>query len=377
MDVKDSVVRLYVKRFILPRALIFDKPGFVDFKISGKTNIFARQVLVPESLFTNFEKNLTEQFGEKGKQILYSIGKKFGYSFSQLGRFENIKDHPGDAVKDWISIASKFVEGTYASEISQTSDVNKKTVNYVLKNFVICRKLGYDYFLANGGAAGVIAWLLQDKTIESVLYDNTFSGEGHVCKVMCAPPSVLKEKWDKILIETDLDGLNQDPRSYYSFNEEKDIQYKKSFQTYLDSKIFTYRNGIIQQGTERFFLMEISGMYLFELGLKEKSTRETLFNSAVETGKNLFKDIKTNSVSDLMELLSALGWGEVTFLGSKNKFKVVIKYFPWTKWYGDIDFLVISGLLSGIFSTLYKKTIKFNKPSIDISSGSLNLIFEV
>jgi hypothetical protein len=85
--------------------------------------------------------------GDKGKGVMYSLGKKFGYSFAQLGRFENIKDHPGEGVKDWIIVASKFVEGTYASEISQTIDVKNKTVDYTLKNFVICRKLGYDFFL--------------------------------------------------------------------------------------------------------------------------------------------------------------------------------------------------------------------------------------
>jgi hypothetical protein len=142
MDIKDDVVRLYVKRFVIPKALIFDKPAFVDFKISGKTNVFARQILVPEAFFIRLEKKLVEKYKDAGKSAMYSIGKKFGYSFSQLGRFENINDHPGDSVKDWIIIASKFVEGTYASEIKQTADVGKKTVDYMLKNFVVCRSLG-------------------------------------------------------------------------------------------------------------------------------------------------------------------------------------------------------------------------------------------
>ena len=146
MDIKDDVVRLYVKRFVIPKALIFDKPAFVDFKISGKTNVFARQILVPETFFVDLEKRLVDEYGDAGKSAMYSIGKKFGYSFSQLGRFENIKDHPGDAVKDWVIVASKFVEGTYASEIKQTTDVANETVDYVLKNFVICRNLGYDFF---------------------------------------------------------------------------------------------------------------------------------------------------------------------------------------------------------------------------------------
>ena len=208
VDIKDDVVRLYVKRFVIPRALIFDKPGFVDFKISGKTNVFARQVLVPENFFVNLEKNIVEEYGKDGKSAMYSIGKKFGYSFSQLGRFENINDHPGNSVKDWIIIASKFVEGTYASEITQTAKIEDKTVDYILKDFVICRKLGYDFFLATGGAAGVIAWLLQDKNIEGYYYDSKLENENHSCKVKCAPFDKLnKISTDNVFNENDLDNF--------------------------------------------------------------------------------------------------------------------------------------------------------------------------
>lgn len=378
MDIKDDVVRLYVKRFVIPKALIFDKPGFVDFKISGKTNVFARQMLVPEDFFIQLEKKVIDEYGTSGKKAFYSIGKKFGYSFSQLGRFENIKDHPGDGVKDWIIIASKFVEGTYASEIRQTANVSEKTVDYVLKDFVICRKLGYDFFLATGGAAGVIAWLLQDKEIEGYYYDSQFDGTNYICRVKCAPLKTLKLTNSEVFSETDLDNLQQNIQQYNKFNEEVELRYTKSFSSYLDAKVFTYENGIIKfkSTDERFFLMEVSGLYLLELGLKERKMDNIIFDVAYSVGQELFGDHGMDAQAAL-ELTTALGWGEVILLPPiKNKMQIVINHFPWTSWYKNVDFLIISGLLSGIFSKLYKREIKLGKPQVDMNNNYLTLLFK-
>ncbi len=378
MDIKDNLVRLYIKQFIIPKALIFDKPGFVDFKISGKTNVFARQMLVPEDFFVRLEDHLIKKYGDRGRSTLYSIGKKFGYSFSQLGRFENIKDHPGNGVKDWIIIASKFVEGTYASEIRQDSDIKTETVNYVLRNFVICRKLGYDFFLAAGGAAGVIAWLLQNKDIEAYYYDSTAPGEDQTCKVKCAPAGAFDADGVKIFREKNLDNLQQDVQQYNEFNKEVAVKYTKSFRDYLNAGIFSYENGIIKfkATNERFFLMEVSGMYLLELGLKENAFDGEVFDVASAVGEEIFSKMEKNAQS-VLELTTALGWGEVMLLPSENgKLKIVINHFPWTGWYKDIDFMIVRGLLSGIFSAVYSRKLALGKPVVDMSNGYLTLLLK-
>ena len=377
-NLKDSVVRLYVKRFIIPRALIFDKPGFVNFKISGKTTIFLRQLLLPETFFVSFEKKIVEEFGMKGEELLYSIGKKFGYSFAQNGRFENSKDHPGEKIKDWILVADKFVEGTYASRISETIDVKRKSVDYELKNFVVCRKLGYDHIFATGGAAGLLAWILQDKKIEGLLYDSKFAKENHRCKVKCAPPRILSKEFnEKFFSETDLGSLESDMVVYQKYNKIADITNKKSFQTFLTSKKFTYSEGIITyEKKERFFLLEVSGMYLLEKGLKNKRMKQIMFDSAFSTGQNLFVRSNANDLFKTMELLSALGWGDVIILKSGGRIKVIIRHFPWTKYYKEIDYLIIRGLLSGIFSKICGKNIILKNPEIDVSNGYLTLLFK-
>lgn len=376
IDVKDALVRLYVKRYIMPRALIFDKPGFVDFKISGKTPVFARQVIIPERFFVNLETAMLSEYGKKGEEILYKTGKRFGYSFAQLGRFENIKDHPGEAVKDWVVIASKFVEGTYASKITQRIDVRKKVVDYTLRNFVICRKIGYDLFFASGGAAGLIAWILQEPDIESKLYNSRYERNEHVCNVRCAPYDILKETFtEKLHREKNLEGLEQDPTTYRSFNEEVDIKYTKSFQTYLNAGLFTYHNGMISYKgkDERFFLMEVTAAYLLDLAMKGKKMRSILFNSAFSAGKEVFGNY---DVQSLAELLSALGWGEVVPVSTKRGIKIIISRFPWTKYYKEVDYTIIRGILSGALTKIRRRETILEKPKISVSEGHLALLFQ-
>ncbi|MCK5477093.1 MAG: hypothetical protein KAI55_04190, partial [Candidatus Aenigmarchaeota archaeon] len=180
----------------------------------------------------------------------------------------------------------------------------------------------------------------------------------------------------KIYIETKLGELEQDAKTYLEFNRQTNIRWKKSFQTFLDAKVFKYKKGIISRGNERFFLMEVSGMYLFEKGMKNKKMKEIMFESAFSVGQEIFMDMGGKDIHGIMELLSALGFGELSIYFPSGQMKVIITHFPWTKYYKEIDYLFIRGLLSGIFSHIYKKNFCFKKPKIDILSGNLSLIFE-
>lgn len=378
MKIKDDIVGFYIKRFIMSRGFIIDKPGFISFRISGKTNVFARQIVFPESFFIELEKKVVELTGEEGKKLLYSIGKKFGYSFGAIGKFENIKDHPGEKVKDWISIATKFVEGVYANEVAYEIDVKNRIVDYTLKNFAICRKLGYDFFLASGGAAGLLSWMFQDPTIEGVLYESIKTGDFYTCKVKCAPKPVLKKFAKDFYTETNLEGLDQDEQTYRTLNQESPIQYSKSFQSYINSGVFTYSKGLITYGNERFLPVEVSGLFLLERGLSvNNKLKKIIFDATFLTGESILANYNSTDVNDLLEFLSALGWGEVLLFKSQGKkYNVSVRYFPWTKWYKGVDYIIFSGLLSGFFSKIYNKRIVFKKPRISVAQGNLTLIFE-
>jgi hypothetical protein len=380
MPLKDNFVGLYVKRFVIPGALVFNKPGFLDFKISGKTMIYARQIFYPEDFFIAFESRVVDAFGDKGRQKLYSIGKKFGYRFGQAGKFENIKDNPGDKIKDWVFITSKFVEGTYASSIEHVTDPKIPKTDYSLKKFAILEKLGYDYIFATGGTAGMMAWIFQDPTVEVVLHDLKKVNDSFEAIVTAAPISYLKNNnYDQtIFSETQLDGLQEDFQDYVRFNAQAQTSCTKSFQTYLDFKFFSYEGGIVKFKDSRFFLFEVSGTYLLELELKKESNKkylEILFNSAYDTGKSIMSKFGKNQ-KEVFDVLSALGWGEVLpFSTSSNEIKVLVNHFPWSKWYKEIDYVIMRGFLSGAVSDLLGKKIIFEKPVVDLTKGHLSLLF--
>ena len=172
MDIKDSVVRFYIQNFIINKSQNIEVPGFVFFKLSGKTPIFVRQVIMPEDFFIYLEELLAKR-GTDAQKSMYSAGKKFGYRFALLGGFSTIKDKRGKDFVDYINIINKFIEGTYASKIECTVNLDYKVCTYSVENFIAINKLGYGYFLPLGAAAGLMSYVFQDPSIEGVLEEFT------------------------------------------------------------------------------------------------------------------------------------------------------------------------------------------------------------
>ena len=101
-----------------------------------------------------------------------------------------------------------------------------------------------------------------------------------------------------------------------------------------------------------------------------------LFDSAYCVGEKILSQFAT-ALPDVFDVLSAIGWGEVLlFSESKGKIKILINHFPWSRWYKDIDFIIMRGFLSGIVSSKKGTKIEFNKPTIDLTNGHLSLLFE-
>lgn len=380
MPLKDSFVGMYLKRFVIPGALVFNKPGFVDFKISGKTSIYARQIFYPEDFFVDFESKIIDTFGNKGRQKLYSIGKRFGYRFAQSGKFENIKDNPGDKIKNWVFITSKFIEGTYASSIENVTDPTIPKTEYTLKRFAVLEKSGYDYIFATGGTAGMMAWMFQDPSVEVIISDLKKVDDNYEATLQVAPFEYLKKNYPsaELYSMTNVSDLLENFQDYIKFNAQAQTSCSKSFQTYLDFKFFDYQSGIVTFKGKRFFLFELSGTYLIELELKKESDKrysEILFECCFNAGKDILSNFGGNQ-KDIFDVLSALGWGEVVpFSSTETEIKVLINHFPWSKWYKEVDFLMMRGFLSGILSKLKGKKVIFEKPVVDLNKGHLSLLF--
>jgi len=378
MPIKDKVVSLFVKRFLMPRAQILDKPGFVIFNVTGKNPIFARQVIMPEYFLVLLEKNIRDRYGKEGEKLLYSTGKKFGYRFSIMGNFSKRGDIPDSKLPDYINMINKFIEGTYASDISCEVDINIPKVTYSLKNFVVCSKIENAYFLPLGAASGLISFLLNNKDIEGSHVGCQSQGKSR-CKIIYEPYAKLKEEiGSNVFRETDLNNLEIAPE-YQSMNSDQPISNSNfTFKQFIDAGVFSFNQGIIMRGDQRYFIYEISGIYLLEMELGKNSEMEKImFEAAFDTGRHLLPDSKKEkNLQSVVDLLTAFGWGDIQIFTKQSKYIVSIKYFPWTKFYDKINFNVFNGILAGLLSVISGREVKFKDVKKDISQGNLNIIFQ-
>jgi hypothetical protein len=127
---------------------------------------------------------------------------------------------------------------------------------------------------------------------------------------------------------------------------------------------------------QRFFLAEATALYLLEKYLDTES-KKILEDAAFSTGFDIFGTFGNGNLLAVSEVLTALGWGKITILGSKTNMKLVLEHYPWTKYYNDVDFCIIRGLLSGAISNITGSKVTFKTTVKDISKGYLNLMFQM
>mgnify|MGYP005839153827 CR=1 FL=1 len=371
INIKDDVVRFYVQNFIINKSQNIEVPGFVFFRVSGKTPIYARQVIMPESFFVNLEIKLRDK-GSVAQKALYSAGKKFGYRFSLLGGFPSSSDKSGSALVDYISVINKFIEGTYASRVDCKVNVDEKSCLYTIENFVIINKLGFGYFLPLGAAAGMLSYIFNDNSIEGIISDEV-SAPGRVQNLYYAPKEIILLKSKNFFSESDLSGL-QPTQEYVSFNQVRRLNCSSfSFKKLLDSKFFNFNKGIILNNSQRYFIVEVSALYLIEKELAGFSNE--IYDSAFSAGEMAFMQIDAPSLSTVSDYLAAFGWGDVLVLEREGKFRVNSNYFPYTKFCSAINFTIFKGIVAGMLSVLSKRKVEFSKVESSISKGYLSVNF--
>jgi hypothetical protein len=375
MAVKDKVVTWFFLHYVMPRAQIIDKPGFVVFKVSHKTDIYSRQVVMPEPLYVSIEKHFSSKFGKQGRQALYSVGKKFGYRFASVSHAMRKKDVDEKPFLGYVNLLAKFVEGTYASKMTYNLDLPKSSITFGLENFVICRKSGIGYLFSVAGIAGIWSFMNSDPKIEAI--QPKCQGRGDVeCQVTAAPSVSLKGKGQEVLSETNLEGLGLDPK-YKIINEIRPVAHaKNSLKSMIDTRFFEFHNGILTFKDHRYFIVEASLNYLLEKELKKlKGGKEDLFKLSFEYGKSLTsgQDIK-DACKFVTEFISALGWGDVHAKDQNGTHIIRAVHFPWTKWSKDCDYVLFRGMLSGILSGVSGKQVKLTKIKQHVSMAGLSLI---
>jgi len=375
VHIEDKIVSWFIRNIILPRNEIIDNPGFIILKISKEKDITnLREILIPEYIIAEIEKIVVEKYKEIGKQILYSIGKKFGYEFALASYYPHTKNE-----KEFTSFSYflvRYLEAIYADKI--THEIDFKNKKFILKswNWIVCNKNGLGFIFSDGTASGMLAYAFQDHSIEGV--QTRCQGRGdEYCEILCAPESYLKDIGINFLKERDLLGLEINRKVYNDMNKIRSSYYaKNSLRSLLDMRSITYVHGKIEYKGERLLLIESSIMYILEKELKKlENGLKILWDISFDWGKELSKKAgKQDPAKFIMDFFPALGFGDIFV--KKNPWRVLVNYFPWTKWADEIDFVIFRGIFSGIITELSGKVVNLKKFKKNISSQGFSIIIE-
>ncbi len=375
MGIKDRMLWWLVKNIIMPRNEVIDKPGFIVLRISEKRGVVnLREVLLPENLFSELEKQIINKYGKKGKHILYSAGKKFGYRFALISQYPR-----ADKEKDFLKFSYflvRYLESIYARRVEHSIDFRKNMFVFRAKNWIVCNKNCLVHLLFVWTGAGMLSYAFSDVGIEGVQVKCEGRGDDH-CELICAPKDYFRGRKIEFESEEDLENLGIDILKYNGINSIRKARYtSNSFKSLIDGGFLKYREGTIKMEDERFLLIESSVMYLLERELKKlEDGLDILWNVSFRWGENFSKNIKKQDPSKFIsDFFPALGFGDI--LVKKDPWKVLINYFPWTKWADEIDFAMFRGMLSGIISGLTGKKIELKNARKKLTLDGFSLVLE-
>jgi len=369
MPIKDKVVTWYIQNIILPRREIIDKPGFVVTTFTeDKYTTYLREFFLPEQLFELIENKIIENYGEQGKQALYSAGKKFGYLYSSMSNFPTINDVTEKKLSNFAYLMLRYVESVYAKQADHSLSFAEKILKITFDNYIVCRHNGHGYIMMDGAISGLWAYIIQDKSVEGTQLECQ-GRNNKQCYFFCAPIQKHTNKAKKIYHEQDLIAQKFE-NEYKALNEIRETKYaQNSLLQLIDLNFFSYQQGTLTYKNMRFFPCESHILYLLEEELlKLPNGEKTLFNACVEYGRILHKAYGHSDYEKfIMDFFPALGFGEIFFL---NHYKMTIGavYYPWTKFSEKSKYIIFRGILSGIISNAKNKEIIFTNFDVDIKS---------
>jgi len=373
--VKDKILTWFLRNIYLPKVEIIDKPGFI-FVSSGKA--YLRDLAFPEYIFIELEKKL-----EGG--TLYAVGKTFGYNYAYNTMMPRIEDVTREKFLDSLYFTIRYVESiSYGRNLKHSVDYDKKIATLTAKDFIICSKNGVGHIILEGTIAGFCAYAFSDKSVEGVQTKCQGRGDPE-CEVIYAPSQVLKQKGLKFHIARDMDEFKIE-ETYLAINREREMQFSKnSLKSFIDSGFFKYDHGTIDYKNERFFICEASIMYFLEKRIKKiKGADKALFDISFDWGEHIAKaetndngavpSLNMRPEQFISELMSALGWGDVSVIVKSGKYSVISNYFPWTPFADDIKYTMFKGILSGMLSGFLKRKIVLSKIRTDVLQGYFNIL---
>lgn len=373
MGLKVSLVSWYIRNILMPKAEDINNPGYIITKLSKDGPVaYLRDVMLPEAFVVKLENRIVDEYGDMGKKVLYSAGKKAGYVYAYLSDLARINNTSEKSFSDFTEYFMTYIAGTMASEATRKLDVKSKSITIKLTDFIVCSKNGHGHMFTEGVLAGLWAFLICDNTVEGA-HVYCQGNKNNECKLVCAPPRLLEELKLHYFIETDL--LESYPISEYrSLNALRPAKYaKSSLRQLLDGGFFKYVDNKISFSGDRYFECDTHFVYSLEQELsKLDKGDEILFEVAFEFWQGLVSKIKNQSKGTFMaDYVSALGWGDLLVTD-----KGITSFgYPWTIYSKDSKFIMFRGMISGLMSGFIGEEMKFDLKNKIITGGHFDVEF--
>ncbi len=368
MPVKDRVVTWWIQNIVLPKREIIDKPGFVvtTFTEANKTT-YLRDLFIPEQLFEKIENKIVQQYSDKGRQALYSAGKKFSYLYCSMSNFPTISTSTKEEFSKFAYLFVRYIASVYAEQAEHEINFDDKTFTLFYNNYIVCRHNGLGYIMTDGGAAGTWAYVIENKLMEGTQIECQGRGKSR-CYVLCALPEEIKKHTNNFFCENDLPEYKFDIM-YKSMNEIRPTKYaRNSLKDLINANFIRYEKGTISYKNQRLFNCEPHVLDFIEQEiLKLENGEEILFEASSEFGKMLMESYGGIDFKKFIpDFFSAIGFGDILVLDS-DKIQIMSDYYPWTAFTNQSKFVIFRGILSGIAGSALKKNIVFNNYKVNFS----------
>lgn len=365
---KDKAVSWFLQNMIIPKHEVIDNPGFILSNITKANGekTYLRDILIPESFFEKLEINVVNKYGNVGKEVLYSIGKKYGYLYASLQNFPVKTKSSKKTIINFAYIFARYLEGTDASYVKYDINVDTNIFKVWLKDYIICRHDGLGLIMTAGATGGIWAWVCGDIHLESIQTACQGSGAA-LCEVICAPVQELNKLSKNIYVENDVLTYVFD-NEYETRNKLRSAKYSKnSLKTLLDNNFISYKNSIFSYHDKRLLMNESHILFLVEAEMKKLDKgNDILFECSFNEGKEI-ASVYGNEDWDkfIMDFFPALGFGDITILNQRNP-TVGLIYYPWTKLFKESDYTIIRGILSGVISHCTGKETKLSLKNVEV-----------
>jgi hypothetical protein len=377
MSIKDTLVTWYIEKVLMPRTEEVDHPGFLITRVTGPTgNVAIRELGFPEKLFVDLENRIIELYGDEGKRVLYSVGKKYGYGYSSLAFLPQLKTSSSE--KEFLDSAYymvMYVACSFASEIKHTINLESKRFEARMQDYIICKWNGQGHIMSAGSITGLWSYVIDDISIEGVQTKCLGRGDNECC-IICSTPEELTSSLLEYYTETDLQKLKF-TSSYEEMNQIRKPEYaQNSLQDLLDSEFMEYKKGKLSFRGERFFICEAHLMFFLERELQKLPEGEKiLFEVSFNFGKHLANKVgKEQYQKFMMDFLPAIGYGDILVYSEGERYKVSSSFFPWTEYFQDLRFTFFRGMCSGMISGFTGKEVILDNINTSTANGYLDLI---